>query len=413
MLWLDPALARGVLRILAEHQATETSPFHDAAPGKIMHETRKGEMARLRELPFGKYYGGVDTTPLFVVLAGSYAARTGDLDLIAGLWPSLVAAMGWIEGERRFATGTGSSPTPEAPRRGSPTRGGRTAMIPSSMRMVSDASGPIALVEVQGYVYAALRAMADLPAARRAEARAPRWGAKADRVQEAVERSFWLEDLGTYALALDGSGQPCRVRTSNPGIFCLSGLPQPDRARAGHGAAAGRGLQLGLGDPHACRRRVPLQPDVLSQRLGLAARHRPMRRRNGTIRRARQRGEAAERHVRNRGQVRHAAAGAVLRVRAAGRGVAHRLSRRMPAAGLGVRVGVHAAAGMPGPEHRWLARRNPHPSAAAAHGIDRITIRHLAVGGTRVDLIFQRIGERVVAYPEGGDPGAIPVISHA
>jgi glycogen debranching enzyme len=77
MLWLDPSLARGVLAFLGQHQATETSAFHDAAPGKIMHEKRKGEMAALRELPFAQYYGGVDTTPLFVMLAGAYATRTG------------------------------------------------------------------------------------------------------------------------------------------------------------------------------------------------------------------------------------------------------------------------------------------------------------------------------------------------
>jgi glycogen debranching enzyme len=91
-LWLDPTLARGILRFLAAHQATETLHFADAAPGKIMHETRKGEMARLQELPFGRYYGGVDTTPLFVVLAGVYADRTGDLALIGTLWPSLLVA---------------------------------------------------------------------------------------------------------------------------------------------------------------------------------------------------------------------------------------------------------------------------------------------------------------------------------
>ena len=100
MLWLDPSLARGVLTFLARHQATETSAFQDAAPGKIMHETRKGEMAALRELPFGRYYGGVDTTPLFVMLAGAYAARTGDLAFVGELWPALRAAVAWIEGAR-------------------------------------------------------------------------------------------------------------------------------------------------------------------------------------------------------------------------------------------------------------------------------------------------------------------------
>jgi len=79
MLWLDPSLARGVLSFLARNQADDHSPFRDAQPGKIMHETRRGEMALTQELPFGLYYGGVDTTPLFVMLAGAYADRTGDL----------------------------------------------------------------------------------------------------------------------------------------------------------------------------------------------------------------------------------------------------------------------------------------------------------------------------------------------
>ena len=96
MVWLDPSLARGVLGYLAQHQATEYSAFRDAAPGKIMHETRAGEMAALGEVPFGLYYGGVDSTPLFVMLAGAYAERTGDLAFIETLWPNLEAAMRWI-----------------------------------------------------------------------------------------------------------------------------------------------------------------------------------------------------------------------------------------------------------------------------------------------------------------------------
>ena len=115
ILWLDPSLARGVLRYLAEHQATETSRFYDAAPGKIMHETRKGEMARLHELPFGKYYGGVDTTPLFVMLAGAYARRSGDLAFVDELWPSLLAAMAWIEATA-IPIETGLSTTPAVPK---------------------------------------------------------------------------------------------------------------------------------------------------------------------------------------------------------------------------------------------------------------------------------------------------------
>ena len=98
VLWLDASLARGVLRFLAESQAHGASAFDDAAPGKILHETRKGELAAIREVPFARYYGGVDTTPLFVMLAGAYARRTGDLAFVDRLWPSLEAAMAWIDG---------------------------------------------------------------------------------------------------------------------------------------------------------------------------------------------------------------------------------------------------------------------------------------------------------------------------
>ncbi|HLY78338.1 MAG TPA: glycogen debranching N-terminal domain-containing protein, partial [Caulobacteraceae bacterium] len=99
VLWLDPALAKGVLTYLASRQATHTSAFQDSQPGKIMHETRGGEMAAMKEIPFGLYYGGVDTTPLFVGLAGAFLRRTGDLEQIRALWPAMLRAIEWVEGD--------------------------------------------------------------------------------------------------------------------------------------------------------------------------------------------------------------------------------------------------------------------------------------------------------------------------
>src|SRR5262249_49782304 len=96
-LWLDPTLAFGVLRYLAATQADKEDPAVDAQPGKILHESRAGEMANLGEVPFGKYYGSVDATPLFVVLAGLYFQRTGDLGAIVELWPNILAALQWMD----------------------------------------------------------------------------------------------------------------------------------------------------------------------------------------------------------------------------------------------------------------------------------------------------------------------------
>ncbi len=410
LLWLDPALARGVLRYLAEHQATETAPFQDAAPGKIMHETRKGEMARLGELPFGKYYGGVDTTPLFVVLAGAYAARTGDLALIAGLWPSLVAAMRWIEGA---GDGDGFVDYARAADTGLANQGWKDSEDSVFHADGREAAGPIALVEVQGYVYAALRAMADLARRRGEPDESARWGEKADRLQEAVERSFWLDDLGTYALALDGSGQPCRVRTSNPGHLLFSGLPRHDRAERVTAQLLGGSLNSGWG----IRTLAQGEP-----------RYNPMSYHNGSV-------WPHDTALCAAGMARYGARDSVARLLSDMFETAVKFDMRLPE----LFCGFERRAGEPPIPYPVACL----PQAWAAGsvfmllqaclglsidgwhgeihidrprlpiGIGRLTVRHLAVGSMRVDLIFRRIGERVVGYPEGGDPSAIPVISHA
>lgn len=228
LLWLDPSLARGVLTYLAGRQATETDAFRDSTPGKIMHETRRGEMATLREIPFGLYYGGVDTTPLFIALAGAYLQRTGDLDLITRLWPHLKAATAWLE---TYGDSNGDGLIDYA-------RGAETGLSNQGWKDSEDSVfhsdgrfpvGPVALVEVQGYAYAAWRAMAAI-ARRLGETGADVWDARAEAMRLAVEERFWMEDEGFYGIAVDGAGELCRPHTSNPGHLLFMGLPSPERA---------------------------------------------------------------------------------------------------------------------------------------------------------------------------------------
>jgi glycogen debranching enzyme len=245
-LWLDPALSRGVLAFLARHQAQETSTFRDAEPGKIMHEIRKGEMAAVNELPFGEYYGGVDTTPLFVVLAGAYARRTADKAFIDELWPALVAAIRWVE---RHSAGNpdGFLDYARGEKSGLANQGWKDShdsVFHADGRM---AEGPIALVEVQGYVYRAYRSMAELAEWRGESQAAEHWRNCAQRLREAVERRFWLEDLQFYALALDGEGQPCRVRSSNVGHLLFTGLPSRERAQKVASQLGSRAFNSGWG----------------------------------------------------------------------------------------------------------------------------------------------------------------------
>ncbi|TIQ82578.1 MAG: amylo-alpha-1,6-glucosidase, partial [Mesorhizobium sp.] len=228
MLWLNPGLARGVLAFLAQHQATETSPFSDSQPGKIMHETRKGEMAALRELPFGRYYGGVDTTPLYIHLACAYADRTGDMAFVDSLWPSLCAAAEWTEEASRP---TGFVTYQRAAESGLANQGWKDSHDSVFHADGRTPKGPIALVEVQGYAFAAFRGLAALARRRGEIDRADHWESSAEAMRAAVERYFWLDDLGFYALAIDGAGEPCKVRTSNVGHLLYVGLPAPARAQ--------------------------------------------------------------------------------------------------------------------------------------------------------------------------------------
>jgi glycogen debranching enzyme len=227
MLAFDPAIARGVLGFLAQEQATEFDPGSESEPGKILHETRAGEMALLGEVPFRRYYGSVDATPLFVVLAGAYLDRTGDLDRMRELWPNIELALAWID---RKSDAEGFVRYERSTERGLANQGWKDSYDAISREDGTLARGPIALCEVQGYVYAALLAGATIARQLEREDLATKLEAKAAQLKQAFEARFWCERLGTYVLALDEDGQ-CRVRSSNAGQVLMTGIPSPERGR--------------------------------------------------------------------------------------------------------------------------------------------------------------------------------------
>jgi glycogen debranching enzyme len=245
-LLLDPSLAAGVLRVLAAFQGTTRNDERDEDPGKILHERRSGEMTATDEVPFGRSYGSVDSTPLFLILAEQYFRWTGDRELLEELKGALMAATNWIlqygdldndgliEYSRRNPKGLfnqGWKDSGDAIRH----RDGRIA------------EPPIALVEVQGYAVRGLACAAELfhllgePDLARLALRRSR------QIRKLIERCFWLDDRSFYAMALDSDKEPLRVDSSNPGHLLFAAAVSPSRAAQITQRVLAKGLFSGWG----------------------------------------------------------------------------------------------------------------------------------------------------------------------
>jgi len=226
-----PDVARETLQVLADWQATELDPDRDMEPGKILHELRFGELARTGEVPYRPYFGTVDATPLWLVLLAETYRWTGDLELVRSLWPNALAALRWIDefGDR---DGDGFVDYERASEGGAPNHGWKDSEDPIRHADGSLAGAPIALAEVQGYVYDAKVRCASLASVLGEEALAARLRSEASELRHRFDAAFWDPGLGCYALALDGAKRRVATVASNQGHCLWSGIVPPARVDA-------------------------------------------------------------------------------------------------------------------------------------------------------------------------------------
>jgi glycogen debranching enzyme len=231
LLSVNPTLARDTLELLARHQGRREDPWRDEEPGKILHEIRHGELAGAGDIPHTPYFGSIDATPWFLILYGAHLRWTGDLDVAQALLPNAEAALGWIDeyGDRDgdgFVEYQTRSP---GGIRNQGWKDSHDAIVHADGRM---AETPIALAEVQAYVYLAKLRMADVYEALGQEQRAEFLRGQAHELRRRFNDAFWMDDEQYFAGALDRDKRQVRTVMSNPGHALYCDIADPDKARA-------------------------------------------------------------------------------------------------------------------------------------------------------------------------------------
>ncbi len=224
-------IAEHTLRLLARYQGERVDEWRDEEPGKILHELRVGEMAHLNEIPQTPYYGSVDATPLFLVLVAAHAAWTGELTLFNELKENIERALAWLD-QYGDHNGDGYVDYKSKSKNGLSNQGWKDSGDSVMNADGTLAEAPIALVEVQGYVYLAKTGLAELYERAGDPARANQLREQAEDLRTRFNRDYWMKEKQFYAEALEASGKQAGVVTSNPGQALWTGIVDPDKAKA-------------------------------------------------------------------------------------------------------------------------------------------------------------------------------------
>ncbi len=230
LLWAKPEIALGVLTYLALKQADQVDPKHAAQPGKILHEERTGELAATGEIPFSRYYGSVDATPLFIVLACEYHRQTGGDGSLHLLWPSILKALDWID-TYGVDSDSGFLVYRADPEGGLSNQGWKDSGDSVVHADGSLATDPIALVEVQGYLFWAWSLLAPIAEKFGDASLGESLRKKSEHLKKRLIERFWLPDRKIFAMAIDGKGHPCAVLSSNPGHLLITGVLTQEMAQ--------------------------------------------------------------------------------------------------------------------------------------------------------------------------------------